>query len=179
MAEDGFAFFDTTIGSCAVAWTELGICALQLPEATEEATRARLLRRRAGLVPRTPPAHVRHIIDKVVALLEGARVGFADAAVDLRQARAFERAVYAITVEIPPGQTLTYGEVAGRLGGRALSRSVGQALGRNPVPIIVPCHRVVAANGRTGGFSAPGGIATKLRLLAIESVHGTPGTLPF
>ena len=77
---------------------------------------------------------------------------------------------------IPPGQTLTYGEIADRLGDRRPAREVGQALGRNPFPIVVPCHRVLAADGRTGGFSAPGGVETKLRMLAIERAQ--PGGAP-
>jgi methylated-DNA-[protein]-cysteine S-methyltransferase len=91
---------------------------------------------------------------------------------------AFHRAVYAVARAIPPGETLTYGEVARRLGDPGSARAVGQALGRNPFAIIVPCHRVVAAGGATGGFSAHGGAATKRRILAIEGAGGDAPTLP-
>jgi methylated-DNA-[protein]-cysteine S-methyltransferase len=95
----------------------------------------------------------------------------------MTQVPDFERNVYAIAREIPPGQTLTYGEIAEQLGDKLLARDVGQAMGRNPFPIVVPCHRVVAANGKLGGFSAPGGANTKLKLLAIEGAvpNGQPG----
>src|SRR5437773_1910493 len=84
--------------------------------------------------------------------------------------------VYDIARKIPPGQTLTYGDIAKQLGGVELSRDVGQALGRNPCPIVVPCHRVLAAGNKPGGFSANGGVVTKLKMLAIEgaAVNHTP-----
>ena len=174
MTTDGFALFETAIGWCGLAWNARGICALQLPQASVAATRARLAR----LAPEssTPPDHVRRAIERVVALLGGGRVDFADVSVDLGGMEPFDREVYAIACGIPPGETLTYGEIADRLGDRGLAREVGQSLGRNPVPIIVPCHRIVAANGKTGGFSGGTGVATKLRLLAIESVHAAPGS---
>ncbi len=80
----------------------------------------------------------------------------------------FEKEVYAIARTIPPGETLTYGDIAEKLGDKLLARDVGQAMGKNPFPIVVPCHRVVAANGKLGGFSAAGGVETKLKMLAIE-----------
>jgi methylated-DNA-[protein]-cysteine S-methyltransferase len=83
----------------------------------------------------------------------------------------FPRRVYEVARTIPPGGTLTYGEVAARLGDARLAREVGQALGRNPFAIIVPCHRVLAAGGMPGGFSASGGVATKMRLLSIEGAR--------
>jgi methylated-DNA-[protein]-cysteine S-methyltransferase len=89
----------------------------------------------------------------------------------------FNRRVYAIARTIAPGATLSYGEIAERLGDRNLARDVGQALGQNPFPVIVPCHRVLAAGGKSGGFSAPGGVATKLRLLTIEGAQPGGPTL--
>jgi methylated-DNA-[protein]-cysteine S-methyltransferase len=83
----------------------------------------------------------------------------------------FEQRVYEVARTIPAGQTLTYGQIATRLGDRLLARDVGQALGRNQFPIVVPCHRVLAASGKLGGFSAPGGVATKQRLLEIEQAN--------
>ncbi len=171
---DYFALFDTTIGRCGLAWTERGVCAVQIPEADEAATRRRLLRQWPETEEAEPPPGVAAIVERIVALLGGENVEFADVALDLRGISRFERQVYAIALAIPPGRTLTYGEIAEQLGDRGLARAVGQALGANPVPIVVPCHRVVAASGKSGGFSAPGGAQTKVRMLAIERAHATP-----
>jgi methylated-DNA-[protein]-cysteine S-methyltransferase len=167
----GFAVFDSALGPCAVAWQARGIVGVQLPQASLAATRARVRRRFPQLGEAAAPAEVADAIEAMTALLAGARVDLAGVMVDLRDTPAWERSVYAVARGIGVGETLTYGEVAARLGDPARARDVGQALGRNPVPIIIPCHRVVAAQGKAGGFSAPGGTATKLRLLAIESAH--------
>ena len=114
---------------------------------------------------------------RIVALLNGMPDDLADVLIDLAGVPAFDRRVYAVARSILPGATLTYGEVALRLGEPHAARAVGQALGANPWPIVVPCHRVLAAGGKAGGFSAPGGLRTKLRLLQIEGavLGGTPG----
>jgi methylated-DNA-[protein]-cysteine S-methyltransferase len=112
-------------------------------------------------------------VDGVVELLSGAAVDLSTVALDMKHVPAFDRRVYEVARTIPPGQTLTYGEVAARVGDPGAARDVGQALGRNPLAVIVPCHRVVAAGGRTGGFSATGGVTTKLRLLEIERARLT------
>jgi methylated-DNA-[protein]-cysteine S-methyltransferase len=117
---------------------------------------------------------VQEAIARAKALLAGEAVRFDDLPLDLDAVGPFDRAVYAVISELPPGQTMTYGEIASRLGGPGAARAVGRALGENPIPLIVPCHRVLAAGGRAGGFSAPGGLATKRKLLAIESRHA-PG----
>ena len=106
-----------------------------------------------------------------MALLAGEPSDLSAAPLDLDGVPAFHRRVYDLARRIPPGETLTYGEIAGRLGDPSQARAVGQALGANPIPILVPCHRVFAANGRMGGFSAPGGVSTKLRLLEIEGAR--------
>jgi methylated-DNA-[protein]-cysteine S-methyltransferase len=168
MTEQGFALFDTDIGPCGIAWGARGVTGVQLPEASEARTRARLVRRypHAGEAP--PPADVRRVIDGIVALLRGEASDLSAAVLDLDEVPEFDRRVYAVARDIAPGATLSYGEIAARLGERALARDVGQALGRNPFPLIVPCHRVLAAGGKAGGFSANGGVTTKLRLLTIE-----------
>jgi methylated-DNA-[protein]-cysteine S-methyltransferase len=169
----GFALFETAIGLCGVAWDGPGLVGVQLPAATRTAALARLASLRPGLeeqMPPFPPA-IDHAITRIRALLEGGRVSLADIVLDLDGVTTFERRVYEVTRAIGPGETLTYGEVATRLGDPGLSRAVGQALGRNPFPVVVPCHRVVAADGGLGGFSAPGGAATKRQLLAIETVQ--------
>ena len=163
------ASFATTIGRCGIAWSDRGVVGVQLPEATEAATRAQLQRRfpDADEAPPTPPLQA--AIDGIVALLEGEDAGdLSEIELDLRAVPAFNAAVYRVARTIPPGGTLTYGEIAARLDDPGAARAVGQALGANPVPIIVPCHRVLAAGGRAGGFSAPGGVMTKLKLLEIE-----------
>ena len=174
-----YAFFDTALGRCGVAWGPDGIVALQLPESREAATRARLLARYPDAVEARPPADVQRWVDDIAALLRGESRELADLRLDMRGVPDFHRRVYEVARTIGPGATSTYGEIATRLGSRGLSRAVGQALGRNPFPLVVPCHRVLAAGRRVGGFSAAGGIATKLRLLAIEGRHGdgTSGSL--
>ena len=165
---EGFALFDTAIGRCGIAWTERGVCGVQIPEGDEASTRGRLLRRWPDTPEETPPPGAADVIDRIVALMEGEPIDFADCQLDLRGTSEFERHVYSAALAIPPGQTLTYGEIAAQIGDAGAARAVGQALGANPVPIVVPCHRVVAASGKSGGFSAPGGAKTKLRMLAIE-----------
>ena len=123
-----------------------------------------------------PPAPVAEAIERIVTHLEGGSPDLDSIALDLADVQEFDRRVYDIARAIPRGATRTYGEVAAELGDPGAARAVGQALGRNPFPIIVPCHRVLAAAGRPGGFSAHGGVATKLRLLAIE---GAPGNAEF
>ena len=171
MSALGFALFDTAIGLCGIAWGERGIAALQLPEASDAKARTRLLRRFPHAVEDTPPPVVQHAIRLIVALLRGEAADLSAIALDMNGVPPFERKVYEIARKILPGATLTYGEIASRLGDKLLARDVGQALGKNPFPIVVPCHRVVAAGGKAGGFSARGGVGTKLRMLAIEGVN--------
>ncbi len=173
----GYALFDTALGPCAVAWGPGGISGLQLPEGDAEETRARLLRHHPDAVELEPPADVADAIVAIRALLEGEPVDLSAVTLDLSRVPVFARSVYEVARTIPPGETLTYGEIAERIGARGEARAVGQALGRNPYPIVVPCHRVVAAGGKTGGFSARGGVATKLRLLDIERTHAGTGQL--
>jgi methylated-DNA-[protein]-cysteine S-methyltransferase len=165
-----FCLFQTAIGSCAIAWSERGVTSVWLPEKSPLQMRARIARRFSTLES-SPPPFVAHAIDGIVALLEGEARDLTDVPLDLDSAPEFHRRVYDVTSAIGPGQTLSYGEVAKRVGEPGAARAVGQALGKNPIPIIVPCHRVLAAHGGTGGFSAPGGTATKLQLLAIEGAR--------
>jgi O-6-methylguanine DNA methyltransferase len=160
--------FDTAIGRCGVAWSERGVAGLQLPEASDLKTRARMLRRFPGAREGAPPPEVRAALDLIVALLRGETSDLSTVALDMEGVPLFHRRVYEVARTIPPGATLSYGEIAARLGEPGMAREVGQALGRNPFALIVPCHRVVAAGGQAGGFSANGGVATKLRLLSIE-----------
>ena len=175
--DHGYCLFETAIGCCGMAWGAAGIVAVQLPEANAAATRARLLRRAQSDAEVRPPPAVQRAIDDVCALLQGEARDFASVRLDCSGVPDFHRRVYALARAIPPGATRTYGDIAAELGDRGAARAVGQALGRNPFAPIVPCHRVLAAGGRIGGFSATGGAATKRRMLAIEAkfAGGSPG----
>jgi methylated-DNA-[protein]-cysteine S-methyltransferase len=164
----GFALFDTAIGRCGIAWHGSRVAGVQLPEGSELKTRARLQRRCPPAREASPPPEVELAIAGIVALLRGERSDLSSIALDMEGVPEFDRRVYEVARSVPPGATLSYGEIAARLGERALAREVGQVLGRNPFPVIVPCHRVLAAGGKAGGFSANGGLTTKLRLLSIE-----------
>jgi methylated-DNA-[protein]-cysteine S-methyltransferase len=168
----GFALFDTAVGTCGIAWGDRGIAGTQLPEPDVGATRARLRQRFPNATETEPPPAIGATIDRIVALLRGERVDLATVAVDMAAIPDFEREVYIAAREIPAGATKTYGEIAKRIGLPERAREVGVALARNPFAIVVPCHRVVAANGKTGGFSAGGGVKTKLKLLSIEGGAG-------
>ncbi len=163
-----YALFDTALGTAAVAWSDRGIVRTFLPEPSAQAARARVARRLPDALEAAPPEHVRRLIDHVVGLLRGDRVSLEWVSIDDAAVPELDRRVYAVARTIAPGSTRTYGDVARLLGDATLARRVGEALGRNPFPIVVPCHRVLAAGGRTGGFSARGGTETKMQLLRIE-----------
>jgi methylated-DNA-[protein]-cysteine S-methyltransferase len=167
----GFALFDTAIGTCAMAWNDRGVASVRLPEGPAVTAGARMRRRFPGAIQQAPPPDVQRAIDGIVSLLRGESVDLAFIALDTTGIEPFNQRVYDLARRIPPGRTMTYGEIAIRLGAPGSARAVGQALGRNPFPIVVPCHRVLAANGGMGGFSAPGGVDTKRRLLEIEGVR--------
>ena len=171
-----YALFPTALGPCGIAWRDGRVIGTRLPDA-DPALTGRGLARRHGAVPGEPPAAVAAAIAAIAALLEGGRTDLAAIDCDLDEADPFAVRVYAAARAIPAGETRTYGAVAEALGDGALARRVGRALSRNPLPIVVPCHRVIGADGRLVGFSAPGGVGTKLRMLAIEGVRigGAPG----
>lgn len=166
-----YALFDTGIGRCGIVWGERGIASVQLPEASAPETRARLVKRYAIDREVAPPPEVEQAIQGIVALLRGDSPDLSGIRLDLDQVTQFDRRVYQVARTIPPGATMSYGEVAARLDPEGTARAVGQALGRNPFAILVPCHRVVAAGGKVGGFSAHGGSGMKVRILAIESAN--------
>jgi methylated-DNA-[protein]-cysteine S-methyltransferase len=166
-----YALFDTAIGRCGIAWDGDAIVRVQLPEARVADTRARMRDRLDGTREAKPPATVQRAIDRMVASLGGEPDDLNDIPLDMRNVPPFARRVYEVARTIPPGETMSYGELAAEAGSPGAARAVGQALGKNPFAIIVPCHRVLAAGGRTGGFSANGGTTTKLRMLAIEGVQ--------
>ncbi|MGE4243050.1 methylated-DNA--[protein]-cysteine S-methyltransferase [Ramlibacter sp.] len=164
----GWCVFPTAIGECAMAWSGASLVAVQLPESSTEATRARMRRACPELQETAPPAFVVVAMHRVQRLLEGEHDDLADLPLDMRDVPPFHRRVYEIARAIPPGRVRTYGDIAKEMGEPGASRAVGQALGANPFAPVVPCHRILAAGGRSGGFSAEGGASTKLRMLEIE-----------
>ena len=167
-----FALFDTAVGTCGIAWADHGIAGTQLPEHDAAATRARLQQRFPNAEEVEPTPEIAETIRRIVSLLAGERIDLSGVRIDMTSIPEFERDVYVAAREIPAGGTKTYGDIAKRLGRPTQAREVGVALAKNPFAIVVPCHRVVAANGKTGGFSAGGGVKTKLRLLGIEGGAG-------
>lgn len=165
-----YALFPTALGACGVAWRGDAVIATRLPYA-DAAEMHRRLAARTGATAAEPPPVIRRAVAAMTALLAGEPADLRAVTCDLAGVEPFAAEVYAAARAIPAGATATYGEIAARLGGRHLARAVGRALGRNPVPLIVPCHRVMGAGGKLTGFSGPGGVRTKLRLLAIEGAR--------
>jgi len=167
----GFALFDTTLGWAGIAWGEMGLARVQLPDASAADTRARMQRLCVGVAERAPPPEVQAVVAGVTRLLADGTGDLSRVRLDWSEVPDFHRRVYEIALAIPPGRTLSYGDIALRLGDVALSRAVGQALGRNPFAPVVPCHRVLGAGGKMTGFSASGGVTTKQRKLLIENAR--------
>jgi methylated-DNA-[protein]-cysteine S-methyltransferase len=167
--------FETAAGHCAIAWSDAGITRFMLPSSTAAATEHNLQRRLADAVPGTPPAHVMAAIEAAQRYFAGEQIDFSPLQLDLGGQGDFFRQIYAAARRVAWGETTTYGALAKQIGaGPETAREVGQAMARNPVPLIIPCHRVLAAGGRLGGFSAPGGSATKQRMLELEGFRFEP-----
>jgi methylated-DNA-[protein]-cysteine S-methyltransferase len=171
MSLQAYSLFDTPIGRCGIAWSDAGVSTVLLPDTNDAALRAHLQRRFPQAHETTPPHDVKRAIDAMTALLSGESIDLSFVVLDMTGVPQFNQRVYQAARLIRPGMTVTYGELARQLGIPGSARAVGHALGRNPFPIVVPCHRVLAAEGKTGGFSAPGGTSTKLRMLAIEGAR--------
>lgn len=173
------AIFESALGLFGIGWTEVGVARLQLPGLDQEALLARINRGAAS--PGEPPPAVAALIDEIKTYGEGGVVAFSHSTLDLTGVPAFHCRVYEALRAYGWGQTTTYGALARELSHVTLSRAVGQAMGANPIPLIIPCHRVLASDGKPGGFSAPGGAVSKLRMLAIEgvSVGGPAGQMAF
>ena len=181
MTQSAYCLFETALGWCGIAWNEPGdpdtppaVTLFHLPEVTAAMTESRLARHRGARPASEPPPSIAEVIKRVCRHLQGEVQDFRDIPVSLDVAGPFERLVYEAARNIPAGKTRTYGEIAKAVGQPRAAQAVGQALGRNPIPLIIPCHRVLAAGGKPGGFSAPGGLATKARLLAGEGVAFAP-----
>lgn len=166
------ALFDTALGRFGLGWTEKGLARVLLPGDDDVAMLERLTR--AGGTVVEPSRAIAALMDQIEDYAEGEAVEFA-VPLDLSGVPDFHRRAYDLLLKVRWGQVVTYGDLARKLGDVGLSRVVGQAMGANPIPLIIPCHRVLASNGKPGGFSAPGGAATKIRMLALEGVSvGAP-----
>ncbi|APR87371.1 Methylated-DNA--protein-cysteine methyltransferase [Minicystis rosea] len=173
-SEEAFhALFSTSLGACAIGWRARGIRWTLLPGRSPEETRARLATFAGETMEHEPPPSVREAIERITHHLETGKEDLSTISLDMDDLPSFSRRVYELARAIAPGEVRTYGEIANLLGAPAATRAVGQALGKNPFAIVVPCHRVLAAGHKPGGFSAPGGLDTKARLLAIEGVSLT------
>ena len=178
MVDLRFTVFETAIGWVGLVWSRRGIAQLHLPGSGREQTLARLRRRAPGAVACDPEqdrsGHASRAVAMIRRYAEGEAVDFTSLAIDLDGVDGFRRAIYEAARRIGFGQTTTYGGLAEAAGHGNEARETGQALGQNPVPLIVPCHRIFAAGNRIGGFSAPGGSATKEKLLSLEGVAVGP-----
>jgi methylated-DNA-[protein]-cysteine S-methyltransferase len=165
--------FDTAIGPCGVAWNDRGLTGVQLPEKDRAATERRLAAKAASSGAAEPPLAIATVVADIRRYLAGEQVDFSAVAVDLDALDPFRQRLYGTMRSLPWGETTTYGELAKKLGFTDWegARDVGEAMGRNPVPVVIPCHRVLAAGSKLGGFSAHGGAKTKAKLLALEGVH--------
>lgn len=166
--EESYALFDSSIGWIGLVWSTRGLKALFLPEQTKGATERSMRERHPRAVQLQPTPTIIKVIAQIQNLLSGGQEIFHGIELDLSNVSPFYQTVYELARKIPPGQTRSYGDLAQALGKKGAARAVGQALGKNPIAIIIPCHRVLGKNGSIGGFSAPGGTRTKLHLLALE-----------
>jgi methylated-DNA-[protein]-cysteine S-methyltransferase len=170
-----YLVFDTEGGFCGIAWNDVGITRFQLPAKSAEAAERTLRRRVPGGEPGTPTPEVVEAVAAVKRYFEGEETDFSGFKLDLGEQDPFLERIYAAARRVGWGRTTTYGTLAKELGaGPEAARDVGQAMARNPVALIIPCHRVLAAGGKVGGFSAPGGAAAKIRMLELEGVHLEP-----
>lgn len=172
----GHAVFETALGFVGIAWGNSGLTRLCLPERERVSVELRLVRQCAchAVPAQQQPAWIVGLIQSIIAYARGEIVDFMAVPVDLADVDDFRRAIYAAARELPFGETTTYGELASKAGHTGLARETGAALGANPVPLVIPCHRILAAGGKIGGFSAPGGSVTKTRMLALEGVRVGP-----
>lgn len=171
-----YFMFETASGSCGMAWNGVGITRLQLPARSAQASESNLLRRLPDAAPGTPTPQVSAAVSAVKRYFAGEPIDFSGVQLDLGGQDEFHKRIYAAVRRVGWGQTTTYGTVAKELGaGPEAAREVGRAMAANPVPLIIPCHRVLAAGGGVGGFSAPGGTAAKIGMLELEGIHiGSP-----
>ncbi len=174
-----YCLFATAAGFCGLTWSDAGISRFQLPAPTEAEARRFLLRKSVGAEPGEPTPDIAAAVAAIIRYFTGEKTDFSEITLDLRDQDAFFREIYAATRQVGWGETTSYGALAKQLGaGPEAARDVGQAMARNPVALIIPCHRVLAAGGKLGGFSAPGGTDSKIRMLALEGIRLQPPEPP-
>jgi len=174
-SQNQYQLFETAAGVAAIGWTNSGIVSFRLPAPTASEAERAILRRLPDAIRSEPPAEIATVIDAAIRYFSGERIEFSDVAIDLGEQPAFFAKVYSLVRQLGWGETTTYGAVARALdAGPEHARAVGQAMATNPVPLIVPCHRVMAAGGKIGGFSAPGGSTSKARMLELEGLPVAP-----
>ena len=170
-----YRLFETAHGVAAIAWHADGVISFRLPASSAETTERALLRHLPNAIPGEPPSEIAATITAARRYFDGEKMDFSDVSVDIGTQQPFFAQVYETVRRLGWGQTTTYGAVARELGAAPeAARAVGQAMASNPIPLIIPCHRVLAAGGKVGGFSAPGGSTSKLRMLAIEGLDLSP-----
>jgi methylated-DNA-[protein]-cysteine S-methyltransferase len=172
-----YTLIDTALGTFGLAWTEIGVARVALPGPDRARTEVWISRDPAE--PGFPDGQLAGLPERIRRYAEGERIDFSDVPLDLGRIAEFNRLCYAELLKIGYGETTTYGAIARTLGDVAQSRAVGQAMGANPIPLIIPCHRVLAADGRTGGFSSPGGVTAKMQMLALEHAASPTGQYAF
>jgi methylated-DNA-[protein]-cysteine S-methyltransferase len=179
-AAQHYVIFETAAGFCGLAWSGDGVTRFQLPAKSAEAVERLVLRRTPGAQPGEPPRNVAAAVEAVKRYFQGDEIDFSDVSLDLAGADEFFQRIYALARKVGWGRTTTYGALAKALGaGPEAARDVGEAMAKNPVALIIPCHRVLAAGGKLGGFSAPGGATTKRRMLELEGVPLEPAQAAF
>jgi methylated-DNA-[protein]-cysteine S-methyltransferase len=171
-----YCLIDTDLGTMGMGWTQAGIARFALPDTKPGAVSNRMT---DFGEPAAPQGWVADLVERIIAYGSGERIAFTDVPLDFGDEPEFHRQVYADILKLGWGETTTYGDIARRLGDVQLSRAVGAALGRNPIPLIVPCHRVLGSNGKAGGFSAPGGVSSKMKMLALERASTPEGQFSF
>ena len=172
-----YALVDTEVGTFGLAWTEAGVARVALPG--RDRARTEMWISRDPAVPGFPEGPLAELPEMIRRYAKGEHVDFTAVPLDLSGIPDFNRQAYAELLKVGYGETTTYGAIAKTLGDLAMSRAVGQAMGANPIPLIIPCHRVLGADGKSGGFSSPGGVASKMRLLALEHAASPTGQYAF
>jgi methylated-DNA-[protein]-cysteine S-methyltransferase len=173
--EQLYCVFETAMGFCAIAWSGAGVVRFQLPVGSAEAADRSMRRRAFDAEAGAPPEEIAAVVAAAKRYFDGEETDFSHVGLDLAGEDPFFAKIYAALRRVGWGRTTTYGALAKEVGaGREAARDVGDAMAKNPAPLIIPCHRVLAAGGKIGGFSAPGGSKTKMRMLELEGVRIEP-----
>ncbi|WOJ97232.1 methylated-DNA--[protein]-cysteine S-methyltransferase [Congregibacter brevis] len=172
-----FHLFETNFGTCAIGWNDIGLARVQLPESTPAETEARMIAANMTSAPATLPSFAREARDALLAYFSGEAVAMEDLVLDYSLVSPFNALIYRALRGVPRGEIVSYGDLAKEIGQPGAARAVGIVMSKNPWPVVVPCHRVIGANGKLTGFSAYGGVDTKLSLLTLEGTQfgDTPG----